>query len=169
MDGTNHTVSKHIYIPLSLSYALSKEAKKRGTYVNGLVNEILTERIKEVGYDLDNAKVEIKLPELHVSVPERGEAEAILDGIQQGTKLFHGDPQKNETYIVLNKILARTVQRVKGKDWVQRLQLKNAVRDEKLDEKLVYEIIDAHAELGDLTTSLSGLHIKNRWWENNGS
>ena len=69
----------------------------------------------------------------------------------------------------MNKIFAKVVQNARGKDWVQRIQFENAIRDEHVDEQIVYDIIAERKDRGDLAYNLNGFTINNRWWENNGS
>ncbi len=142
--------------------------EKEGGTVASKIAQICTSHLLTMGYSLNQADVQIVDLELNGKA-EKVHAEDVKEGIELGTEIMYGDPQRKETEITLNKILAKVVQNVRGKDWVQRIQLENAVKKERVDEQIVYDIIAERKDMDDLSYNLSGLTINNRWWENNGS
>lgn len=142
--------------------------EKEGGTVASKIAQICTSHLLTMGYSLNQADVQIIDLELNGKA-KKVPAEDVLEGIKQGAKIMYGDPARKEVEITVNKIFAKTVQNVGGKYWVQRIQLENAIKKEGIDEQIVYEIIAERKDRGDIAYNLSGLTIKNRWWENNGS
>ena len=142
--------------------------EKEGGTVASKIAQICTSHLLTMGYSLNQADVQIVDLELNGKA-EKVPAEDVKEAIELGTQIMYGDPHRRETEITLNKILAKVVQNVRGKDWIQRIQLENAIRKERVDEQIVYDIIAERKDKGDLSYNLSGLTIENRWWENNGS
>jgi len=142
---------------------------KEGGTVASKIGQICNSYVVSMGFSPDQAGVEIIDLELNRKT-EKVPAEVVRDGIKLGAEIMYGDePYRKETEITVNKVFATTVQNVNGKDWIQRIQLENAVRKEHVDEQIVYDIIAEHKDRGDLTYNLNGFTINNRWWENNGS
>ena len=142
--------------------------EKEGGTVASKIAQICTSHLLTMGYSLNQADVQIIDLELNGGA-EKVRPEDVQEGIKLGAEIMYGDPHRKETEITLNKILARVVQNVRGKYWVQRIHLENAIRAEHVDEQIVYDIIAERKDRGDLSYSLSGLTIVSRWWENNGS
>ncbi len=142
--------------------------EKEGGTVASKIAQICNSHLIKMGYSLDQADVQIVDLELNGKA-EKVRAEDVKEGIELGTKIMYGDPGRKEAEISLNKIFAKAVQNVMGKDCIQRVQFENAIRNEHVDEQIVYDIIAEHKDRGDLAYNLNGFTINNRWWENNGS
>ncbi len=141
--------------------------EKEGGTVASKIAQICNSHLIKMGYSLNQADVQIV--DLELNGKEKVRAEDVKEGIELGTKIMYGGPERKEAEITLNKIFAKVVQNFRGKDWVQRIQFENAIRDEHVDEQIVYDIIAEHKDRGDLAYNLNGFTINNRWWENNGS
>lgn len=142
--------------------------EKEGGTVASKIAQICNSHLLKMGYSLNQADVQIIDLELNGKA-EKVRGEDVKEGIELGAEIMYGDPERNEAEITLNKIFAKVVQNFRGKDWVQRIQFENAIRDEHVDEQIVYDIIAERKDRGDLAYNLNGFTINNRWWENNGS